>query len=90
MDQTFENREDINKQDDQENSQNASENKQKTGELIRVLFVGDKSVGKTSIIHYIVTDMFPKNVERTFKTTTLETNVKQKSIKTVLIDSSTD
>ena len=57
---------------------------------IRVLFVGDKGVGKTSIIHYIVTDIFPKNVERTFKTTTLETKSKTKNIKTTLIDTSTD
>ena len=58
---------------------------------IRVLFLGDESVGKTSIIHYIVTDMFPKNVKKMFKTTVLDSDVYllETKIKTVLIDSST-
>ena len=48
-------------------------------------------MGKTSIIHYIVTDMFPKNVKKMFKTTVLDSDVYllETKIKTVLIDSST-
>lgn len=58
---------------------------------IRVLFLGDEGVGKTSIIHYIVTDMFPKNVKKVFKTTTLDSDLYllESNIKTVLVDSST-
>ena len=57
---------------------------------IRVLFLGDQSVGKTSIIHYIVTDMFPKNVRKMF-TTALDADLflLETDIKTVLVDSST-
>jgi len=33
---------------------------------IRVLFLGDEGVGKTSIIHTIVTDTFPKDVKKQF------------------------
>ncbi len=58
---------------------------------IRVLFLGDESVGKTSIIHYIVTDMFPKNVRKMF-TTALDSDLflLETDIKTVLVDSSTN
>jgi len=57
---------------------------------IRVLFLGDEGVGKTSIIHYIVTDMFPKNVKKMFKTTTLDSDLflLETNINTVLVDSS--
>lgn len=55
-----------------------------------MLFLGDESVGKTSIIHFIVTDMFPKNVKKLFKTTTLDSDLflLETSINTVLVDSS--
>lgn len=55
-----------------------------------MLFLGDESVGKTSIIHFIVTDMFPKNVKKIFKTTTLDSDLflLETSINTVLVDSS--
>jgi len=57
---------------------------------IRVLFLGDDSVGKTSIIHYIVTDMFPKNVRKMFSHA-LDSDLflLETDIKTVLVDSST-
>jgi len=57
---------------------------------IRVLFLGDNQVGKTSIIHYIVTDMFPNKVRKMFSTG-LDTDLflLETDIKTVLIDSST-
>ena len=53
--------------------------------------MGDEGVGKTSIIHYIVTDMFPKNVKKVFKTTTLDSDLYllETNIKTVIVDSST-
>ena len=52
--------------------------------------MGDESVGKTSIIHFIVTDMFPKNVKKIFKTTTLDSDLflLETNINTVLVDSS--
>ena len=55
-----------------------------------MLFLGDEGVGKTSIIHYIVTDMFPKNVKKMFKTTTLDSDLflLETNINTVLVDSS--
>ena len=57
---------------------------------IRVLFLGDQGVGKTSIIHYIVTDMFPKNVRTQFNTALdADLFLLETDIKTVLVDSST-
>ena len=52
--------------------------------------MGEESVGKTSIIHFIVTDMFPKNVKKIFKTTTLDSDLflLETNINTVLVDSS--
>jgi len=52
--------------------------------------MGDEGVGKTSIIHYIVTDMFPKNVKKMFKTTTLDSDLflLDTNINTTLVDSS--
>ena len=43
------------------------------------------------MIHYIVTDLFPKNVRKMFKTTALDCDVYllETNIKTVLVDSST-
>ena len=56
-----------------------------------MLFLGDEGVGKTSIIHYIVTGKFNKNVKKVFKTTTLDSDLYllETSIRTVLVDSST-
>ena len=75
------------------NAQNTTNNpnSQNNRNEIRVLFLGDEGVGKTSIIHYIVTDMFPKNVKKVFKTTTLDSDLYllESNIKTVLVDSST-
>ena len=53
--------------------------------------MGDEGVGKTSIIHSIVTERFPKNVNKTFKTTVLDSDLYllETDIKTVLVDSST-
>ena len=38
---------------------------------IRVLFLGDEGVGKTSIIATIVTDTFPKDAQKMFRTVTI-------------------
>ena len=58
---------------------------------IRVLFLGDSGVGKTSIIQCIMTDIFPENdVEKVFETTTLaDQYLLDKNIKTMIVDSST-
>ena len=56
---------------------------------IRVLFLGDSGVGKTSIIHTIVMESFPKNVERIFQTVTIspELYLLPNNTNTVLVDS---
>ena len=57
---------------------------------MRVLFLGDEGVGKTSIIHYIVTEVFPKKVRKMF-TSALDSDLflLETDIRTVLVDSST-
>lgn len=57
---------------------------------IRVLFLGDEGVGKTSIIHTIVTDNFPKDVPKVFKTVTISPDLYllPNNNNTVLVDSS--
>jgi len=58
---------------------------------IRVLFLGDESVGKTSIITTIVTDTFPKEVPKVFQsavTISPDLYVLPNRNNTVLIDSS--
>jgi GTPase SAR1 family protein len=56
---------------------------------IRVLFLGDSGVGKTSIIHTIVMESFPKNVDRVFQTVTIspELYLLPNNTNTVLVDS---
>jgi Ras family protein T1 len=57
---------------------------------IRVLFLGDESVGKTSIITTIVTDTFPKEVPKVFQsavTISPDLYVLPNRNNTVLIDS---
>jgi len=56
---------------------------------IRVLFLGDEGVGKTSIIHTIVTDTFPKDVKKQFQTVTISPDLYllPNNNATVLVDS---
>ncbi len=57
---------------------------------IRVVFIGDEGVGKTSIIHTIVTDTFPKHVDKVFKTVTISPDLYllPNNVNTVLVDTS--
>lgn len=57
---------------------------------IRVVFIGDEGVGKTSIIHTIVTDTFPKHVEKVFKTVTISPDLYllPNNNNTILVDTS--
>lgn len=57
---------------------------------IRVLFLGDEGVGKTSIIQTIVTDTFPKVVPKVFKTVNISPDLYllPNNNDTVLVDSS--
>ena len=75
----------------QNRSQVQAENEKNKRNEIRIFFLGDEGVGKTSIIHSIVTERFPKNVNKTFKTTVLDSDLYllETDIKTVLVDSST-
>lgn len=59
---------------------------------IRVLFLGDEGVGKTSIIQTIVTDTFPKVPPKTFKTVNISPDLYllPNNNDTVLVDSSTN
>ena len=77
--------------DPQNRSQVQAENEKNKRNEIRIFFLGDEGVGKTSIIHSIVTERFPKNVNKTFKTTVLDSDLYllETDIKTVLVDSST-
>ena len=57
---------------------------------IRVLFLGDEGVGKTSIIHTIVMESFPKDVgKKMFQTVTIspELYLLPNNTNTVLVDS---
>jgi len=59
-------------------------------EEIRVCFVGDEGVGKTSIVNTIITDTFPKQVEKVFKTVPMDPklyNLPHLNV-TVLVDTS--
>ena len=57
---------------------------------IRVLFLGDEGVGKTSIILTLISDTFPRQVQKTFHPVTISPNHYMMPNKnfTQLIDSS--
>jgi GTPase SAR1 family protein len=62
-------------------------------EAIRVVFLGDEGVGKTSIISTIVTDTFPKEVPKLFMsnvTISPDLYLLPNRTNTILIDSSAD
>ena len=57
---------------------------------IRVLFLGDEGVGKTSIIVTLISDNFPKNVQKTYHPVTISPDhyLLPSNVYTQLIDSS--